>query len=154
MALGQQIAHALGLATTADIRNLEERMSTAETAAEDRLAAVIGTIKAEMTSLRDQVAAFPDALADAFARGDQAGAEKIAADALRDADRLNLYADQLAELVPATVPEVVVPDAGVPAEPPADSGVSVPEVPEPEVSVTVPEASTGENPAAGDDNTV
>lgn len=155
MALGQQIAHALGLATTADIRNLEDRMTTAEqaeSAANEQFVAMLGTAIAEIKSLRDAAAAFPGLLADAFARGDQAAIEKLAADSIKDTERLASYSALLAELYPATVPEVVVPEPGVPAEPAPTPDevpdIEVPDVVEPEVSIPLESGETGENPPA------
>lgn len=122
------------------IDTLETRMTTAEqneSAANDRFAALLGTAIAEIKSLRSNVEAFPAQLAQAIADGDKTRADALAADAQRDAERLNAYADQLAELYPQPVPDVEVPDAGQPAEPPVDSGVEVPELPEPVVDVPI-----------------
>jgi hypothetical protein len=109
--------------------NLEARMTTAEqteAAANDKFAALLGTVIAEIKSLRANVEEFPGQLAQAIEDGDQARADALAADALADASRLDAYTAQLSDLYPADVPVVEVPDAGQPATPPADSGVVVP----------------------------
>lgn len=98
------------------LNHLENRMSSAESAAYARAAEVVGLIKAEFASLRQQVA-------DAAT----AGAAALEADAQADADRINSLIDELAEVLPADVPEVEVPAPGAPAELPSDPA------PEPEV---------------------
>lgn len=138
------------------INMMEDRMTSSEQAeaqANDKFAAMLGTAIAEIRSLRDGQETFAVQLAQAVADGDKARADALAADALRDAERINNYAAQLAELYPAQVPEVQVPDAGAPAEPPADSGVEVPAVEEPQVDVPVVESGTGESGevSTGDD---
>lgn len=96
----------------AQIRNLQSEivtlrsaMSSAESAAYERAAEVVGLIRAEFASLRDQLANSDVALE---------------ADAQADADRLNGLVDELVSVLPAEVPEVSVPDPGQPAELPAE----------------------------------
>jgi hypothetical protein len=134
------------------LNHLEERMTTAEqteAASNERFAALLGTVIAEIKSLRNGQENFAEQLAQAVADGDKARADALAADALADADRLDQYSNMLSELYPADVPVVEVPPPGEPAEPPADSGVEVPDVdmPTPDVPVVEPPAE----PGPGDD---
>lgn len=94
------------LGQTEHITRIGERMTTAENEAYVRAAQLVGLIKAEFASLRQQ-------LADKDAA--------LNADAQADADRLNGLLDELATVVPADVPDVPVPDPGQPAELPDDS---------------------------------
>lgn len=94
---------------------LETRMTSAENAAYARAAEVVGLIKAEFASLRQQVA-------DAAT----AGAAALEQDAQTDADRINGLIDELAEVLPAEVPDVPVPAPGEAAELPADGGEEPP----------------------------
>lgn len=83
------------------LNHLENRMSSAESAAYVRAAEVVGLIKAEFASLREQVANSDAALE---------------ADAQADADRINVLIDELVTVLPADVPDVEVPAPGAPAE--------------------------------------
>lgn len=98
----------------ARLNTLESRMSSAEAAAYARAAEVVGLIKAEFASLRQQVS-------DAAA----AGAAALENDAQADADRITGLIDELAAELPADVPDVPVPDPGQPAELPADGDQTV-----------------------------
>lgn len=118
-----------------NIINLEERMTSVEEQYAGEVGALVAVVVAEVLSLREGVrqkdealALAQTALADADARTQQAVADALAADSAADAERLKVYLDQLKATVPVEVPEVAVPDPGVPAEPPADSGVEIPEV--------------------------
>lgn len=133
----------------ARIESLENRVTNIENEAFEQLGVLIGVVVAEVESLRTGITAKDQALADALAQiealvanaaGEEARqAEAVAAavrdalalDSTADATRVLGYVDQLKAAAPTQeVPEVPVPDPGVPAEPPADSGVEVPEVPE------------------------
>lgn len=95
---------------------LEDRM----TAFDDKLvqaAALVGRIRAEFQSLRDQLTAEQ---AD-----DQAQVDTAVTDARRaDADRLAALVDNLAEVLPAAVPTVPTPGPGEPATDPATGETS------------------------------
>lgn len=123
------------LKQTDTITELGERMTNVEQQAWDQLGALIGVVIAEVKSLRDGIAEKDAALAAAqaaLANADADAARKVQealdTDSASDAARVNSYLDQLKTAVPADVPEVEVPDAGQPAEPPAGSGVDVPPV--------------------------
>jgi hypothetical protein len=145
----EQIAADLGLATRDElaqaVRQLEDRMTTAEQAeaqSNERFAALLGTVIAEIKSLRANVEAFPAQLAQAVADGDQERANALASDALADAARVDAYTDMLSELYPAEVPTVPVPEPGQPADPPIVEGgdpIEVPPVDSPVVDVPVVE---------------
>jgi len=92
------------------LNNLEARMTSAENDAYARAAEVVGLIKAEFASLRQQV---QDAAT--------AGAAALEQDAQADADRINGLIDELASVLPAEVPDVPVPAPGEAAELPDDS---------------------------------
>lgn len=94
------------------INALETRMTTAENAAYARAAEVVGLIRAEFASLREQVA-----------NAATAGAAALEADAQADADRITGLVNELVSVLPATVPDVPVPDPGQPAELPAEPGL-------------------------------
>jgi len=162
---GRWIAARLGLATTDQLSEfkiaMEARMSSAEqteAASEERFAALLGTVVAEIKSLRTAAEAFPAQLAAAVAAGDQAKVEALAADSIKDAQRLDGYAAVLSDLYPQPVPPVEEPPAGEPATPaPTPEGepdVEVPDVEEPEVSIPLPGASgdpvTDEGTVGGD----
>lgn len=102
--------------TPARLHDLETRMTSAESAAFTRAAEVVGLIKAEFASLRQQVA-----------EAATAGAAALEADAQTDADRINGLIDELVTVLPADVPEVPVPEPGAPAELPVDPAPSDPE---------------------------
>lgn len=116
------------------INQLEERMTSVESQAWDQLGALIAVVVAEVQSLREGIAqkdaalqAAQEALANADANTQQQVADALAADSAADVDRVLAYTDQLKAAAPVEVPEVPVPDPGQPAEPPADSGVEVPD---------------------------
>jgi hypothetical protein len=90
---------------TEEITKMGERMTSAENEAYARAAEVVGLIKAEFASLREQL---------------DSSAEALSADAQADADRLNGLMDELASVLPAEVPEVPTPEPGQPAELPAE----------------------------------
>jgi hypothetical protein len=135
------------------LKMLEDRMTNAETQANDRFAALLGTVIAEIKSLRAGQETFAVQLAQAVADGDKATADALAADALADAARLDGYSDLLSELYPADVPVVDVPAPGQPADPPVVDGdpIEVPTPDVPAVDVPVTEPTTGETPDAGDE---
>lgn len=105
----------LNLSVLRRINEVETRMTTAENAAYARAAEVVGLIRAEFASLRQQVS-----------EAATAGAAALEADAQADADRITGLIDELAAELPADVPDVPVPDPGAPAELPeslpADDG--------------------------------
>jgi len=84
---------------------LRSAMSSAENLAYERAAQLVGLIKAEFVSLREQL---------------DASAQALEGDAQADADRLNGLLDELATVVPAEVPEVPTPAPGEPAELPSE----------------------------------
>lgn len=99
---------------------LEDRM----TAFDDKLvqaAALVGRIRAEFQSLRDQLAA-----EQAAEQADDQAQVDTAVAAARDADaaRVGGLVDALAELLPADVPELPVPEPGQPATDPATGETS------------------------------
>ena len=115
---------------------LENRMTSMEDQAWGQLGALIGVVVAEVASLKDGIAqkdaalqAAQTALAGADAAAEQKVADALAADSAADVDRVNSYLGQLSSAAPVDVPEVPVPDPGTPADPPADSGVTVPDAP-------------------------
>ena len=122
-------------------------MTSVEDAAYAQLGTLIGVVVAEVESLRAGVAAKDQALADASAlieslRGQLADAQAdqaaqvqaavdqaLALDSQADAARVTGYTDQLRAALPAVeVPDVPVPDPGVPAAVPDGSTVEVPKV--------------------------
>lgn len=123
------------------IKNLETRMTAFDDALQ-QAARIVGLVQAEVTSLRQQLAAEET--------DDQAQVDAAVADARqRDADRLNDLVGQLATVLPADVPDVPVPDPGQPAVDPA-TGQSSDDV------IATPEDGTtpdGEQPAEGDQPT-
>lgn len=120
------------------IEILEDRMTAAEAredAAAARLAEVIGLLKAEIPSLREQLAAALGSQ-EAFAAGKVS--EALDSRALRDAERLEALvaeADALVTVMPSVpeVPVVPVPEPGAPAELPDEptpvDGVPTTDVP-------------------------
>lgn len=97
------------------IEHLENRMTSAENTAYARAAEVVGLIRAEFASLRQQVQ-----------NAATAGAAALEADAQVDADRIAGLVDELASVLPATVPDVPVPAPGEPAELPAEPVTETP----------------------------
>jgi hypothetical protein len=106
------------------INELEERMTTTEQEQYDRGAQLVGLLKAEFASLHSQL---DQALADSDAKV----ATALGEDSKADAERIKGLLDELATVLPGTVPDVPVPDPGQPAEVPADGGGigSVPDEP-------------------------
>lgn len=99
-----------------NITLLGERMTSAENTAYARAAEVVGLIKAEFESLRQQVS-----------EAATAGAAALEQDAANDAERISGLVAELETVLPSVVPtppveipEVPVPEPGQPAElPPA-----------------------------------
>ena len=105
-------------ATTVALTTLEERVTNAENAAYARLGELVGLIRAEFTSLREQV---DRAVQDKDAAV-QAGVESaLSDDAAADTARLEGLIGELESVLPAEVPEVEVPQPGQPAELPDDA---------------------------------
>ena len=109
-------------------------MTSMESQYSDQLGALIGVVVAEVVSLRDGIAqkdaalqAAQEQLSNVDADTAQKISDALAADSAADADRTKAWLDQLASAAPVTVPDVPVPDPGQPAEPPADSGLEVPD---------------------------
>lgn len=92
------------------LNDLEERMTSTEDAW-GRAATIIGLVRAEVASLRDQLATED---ADDQAQVDTA----VTAARQSDADRLAQLVDALAEVLPADVPDVPTPGPGEPATDP------------------------------------
>lgn len=128
----------LTVSMLARLNHLENLMSSAESAAYARAAEVVGLIKAEFASLRQQVA-------DAA----NAGAAALEADAQADADRINGLIDDLVTVLPVDVPEVEVPAPGAPAELPSDPAPAEPEAPaDPAPADPTPADPSDETPPA------
>lgn len=104
-------------ATTTALERMEERMTTAEDTAYNRLAELIALVKAETASLREQVAA---AVADKEAAVAAGVASALGEESARDVERLTGLIAELESAVPVPVPEVPVPAPGEPAELPAE----------------------------------
>lgn len=112
-----------GPSTRAAVRRLATRLTRLETrmsAFDDRLAeaaALVGRIRAEVQSLRDQLTAEQT--------DDQAQVDAAVAEARQaDADRVGSLVDLLAEILPADVPDVPVPEPGQPATDPTTGETS------------------------------
>lgn len=112
-------------------------MTTLEEQYAEQVGALIGIVTAENASLKVGIAQKDAALQAALEALNQERADRDAlvanqvraaldADSAADADRMKVYLDQLKAAVPADVPDVPVPDPGVPATPPPDSGVEIP----------------------------
>ncbi len=110
----------LTLSVLRRIEHMESRVTNAENAAYARAAEVVGLIRAEFASLRQQVQ-----------NAGTAGAAALEADAQADADRITGLIDELAAELPADVPDVPVPDPGAPAELPVDDAPAAPPADEP-----------------------
>lgn len=101
-----------------DQYHLGERMTSMEDAAWARVGELVGLIKAEFASLRDQIDA---AVADKDAAVAAGVASALADDATADTARVSGLISELESVLPAPVPAVVVPEPGQPAElPPAE----------------------------------
>lgn len=107
------------------INDLEDRMTSVEQQTWDQLGRLVGVVIAEVKSLRETVAAKDAALAatqEALAGADAAAAEQVRAaldaDSASDVERVVGLLGQLADVVPAEVPDVPVPAPGEPAEAP------------------------------------
>lgn len=107
---------------------MEERMTSTEQAAYARLGELVGLVKAEFASLRQQV---DQAVADKDAAVAAGVASALGEETAADVERLNGLIAELEAVVPVPVPEVPVPDPGQPAELPTDSGVETPTEPTP-----------------------
>lgn len=108
---------------------METRMTSTENAAYARAAEIVGLVRAEFASLRDE-------LDRALQGADAAVAEALEADATADADRITALVDELAAVLPADVPDVAVPGPGEAAvlpdggtEPAAEGEAAVGETP-------------------------
>ena len=121
-------------------RKVEIRLTSLEEQYASEIGPLLGIVIAEHASLTAGLAEKNAALAAALTALEQERADRDAtvtsqvksaldADSTADAERLRIYLDQLRTAVPVQVPEVPVPDPGVPAEVPPDSGVEVPQVP-------------------------
>lgn len=113
----------LTLSVLRRIDHLETYVSTAETAATARLAELAGLIKAEFASLKGQLDA---AIADKDAAVAAGITSALNDDSAADASRLEGLIAEFESVLPATVPDVPVPDPGQPAELPAEPAPAEP----------------------------
>lgn len=98
--------------------SLEEQM----TAFEDQMsrgAQIVGLLRAEFASLRQQVADLSGQVAAEEADDQAQVAAGVDAARQADADRVGSLIDQLAEVLPAEVPQVPTPEPGEPATDPS-----------------------------------
>lgn len=106
----------------------------------DQLGAVIGLLIAEVQSVRESdrikteaLTAAQTALEQERSERDAMVSEQVASalelDSASDTARVQAYLERIKNEAGIDVPVVAVPEPGQPAEPPADSGVEVPNVP-------------------------
>lgn len=106
-------------AVTTMLDNLEDRMTSMEDTQYDRARELLALVRAEFASLRAQIDA---AVADKDAAIAAGVSSALAEDAQRDTERLSGLVDELASVLPGTIPDVPVPAPGEPAVLPETEG--------------------------------
>lgn len=106
-------------AVTTMLDNLEDRMTSMEDTQYDRARELLALVRAEFASLRAQIDA---AVADKDAAIAAGVSSALAEDAQRDTERLSGLVDELASVLPGTIPDVPVPAPGEPAALPETEG--------------------------------